>query len=68
MEPHMANNDHNKAAELHETAAKSRRAAAEQHGKGDYAMGMEHSRSSATLPQSANKQSDQVHAKSQQQE
>ena len=33
----MANNDHNKAAELHENAAKSHRAAAEQHSKGDHA-------------------------------
>jgi hypothetical protein len=40
----MANNDHNKAPELHETAAKSHRAVAEQHGKGDHAKGMEHSR------------------------
>jgi hypothetical protein len=35
----MANNDHNKAAELHEHAAKSHRAADEQHGKGDHRAG-----------------------------
>jgi hypothetical protein len=67
QEPHMANSDHNKAAELHESAAKSHRAAAEQHGKGDHAKGMEHSKSAQQHSQSASKQSDQAHAKSQQQ-
>jgi hypothetical protein len=64
---YMANNDHNKAAELHENAAKSHRAAAEQHGKGDHAKGLEHSRSAQQHSQSAAKQSDQANAKSQQQ-
>jgi hypothetical protein len=67
QEMHMANNDHNKAAELHENAAKSHRAAAEQHSKGDHAKGMEHSKSAQQHSQSAGKQSDQAHAKSQQQ-
>jgi hypothetical protein len=52
MEAHMASNDHNKAAELHGNAAKSPGAAAEQHGKGDHAKGMEPFKEcSATLPE-----------------
>jgi len=42
-------------------------AAAEQHGKGDHAKGMEHSKSAQQHSQSASKQSDQANAKSQQQ-
>jgi hypothetical protein len=42
-------------------------AAADQHGKGDHAKGMEHSKSAQQHSQSASKQSDQSHAKSQQQ-
>jgi hypothetical protein len=53
--------------ELHENAPKPHRAAAEQHGKGDHAKGMEHSKCAQQHSQSANKQSDQDHAKSQQQ-
>ncbi|MDE2516697.1 MAG: hypothetical protein KGL12_11775 [Rhodospirillales bacterium] len=39
----MPMNEHTKAAEAHETAAKHARMAAEQHQKGDHKSGLEHS-------------------------
>jgi hypothetical protein len=38
----MARDEHNKAAEHPENAAKAHRSAAEHHGKGDRAKGKEH--------------------------
>jgi hypothetical protein len=65
-EQEMPNHDHSRAAELRQNAAKSHRAAAEQPVKGDHAKGVEHSKSAQLHPESANKQSDQAHVKSQQ--
>jgi hypothetical protein len=63
----MANSDHNKAAELHELATMSHRAAAVQYGKGDDAKGVKYSKTAQQHSQNASKQTEQTHAKSRQQ-
>jgi len=64
-EIHMANSDHNKAAELHELATMSHRAAVVQYGKGNDAKGMKYSKVAQQHSQNASKQTEQAHAKSQ---
>jgi hypothetical protein len=61
----MANSDHNKAAELHEIATMSHRAAAVQYGKGDEAEGLKYSKSAQQHSRNASKQTEQAYAKSQ---
>ena len=63
----MPRDEHNKAAEHHENAAKSHRAAAELHVKGEHTKGVEQSKTTQQHSQTAGKQTDQAHSKSQQQ-
>lgn len=48
----MARDEHNKAAEHHENAAKAHRSAAEHHDKADHAKGMEQSTRQRSHPSS----------------
>jgi hypothetical protein len=61
---YMPKDAHVKAAELHDNVAKTHRTAAEHHGKGDHAKGMEHSKNALDLSVKAQEASKQAHAKS----
>jgi hypothetical protein len=63
-DPEMPNQAHSKAAEHHESAAKSLRAAAEHHGKNDHMKGNEHAAEAQKHSKVAGSASDEAHAKS----
>jgi len=61
-ETHMPNQAHTKAAEHHESAAKSQRATEESHSKNDHLKGNEHAAEAQKHSKVANGASDAAHA------
>ncbi|MCA7119204.1 MAG: hypothetical protein LGL72_07315 [Acidibrevibacterium sp.] len=60
----MPSMSHTKAAEAHESAAKTARMAAEAHQKGDHKTGLEHADKAMTLSTTAHEASKAASAKS----